>query len=126
MTTRFIGDGGSVTAQEIAQAEPAPPFAPVAGTERQMPRRARAARDGLPAPRAGGHRRPARLSSSTSAATSRRRPTRPRVPGVFAAGDARRGQSLIVWAINEGRQAARVVERHLASLGDVAAEPALA
>jgi glutamate synthase (NADPH/NADH) small chain len=35
-------------------------------------------------------------------------------PGVFAAGDARRGQSLIVWAINEGRQCARVVERHLA------------
>ena len=30
---------------------------------------------------------------------------RPRSPGVFAAGDARRGQSLIVWAINEGRQA---------------------
>jgi glutamate synthase (NADPH/NADH) small chain len=36
--------------------------------------------------------------------------------GVFAAGDARRGQSLIVWAINEGRQCARVVDRHLASL----------
>jgi glutamate synthase (NADPH) small chain len=32
---------------------------------------------------------------------------------VFAAGDARRGQSLIVWAINEGRQCARVVDRHL-------------
>ena len=34
--------------------------------------------------------------------------------GVFAAGDARRGQSLIVWAINEGRQCARMVERYLA------------
>ena len=33
--------------------------------------------------------------------------------GVFAAGDARRGQSLIVWAINEGRQCARVVDRWL-------------
>ena len=29
------------------------------------------------------------------------------VPGVFAAGDMRRGQSLVVWAIAEGRQAAR-------------------
>ena len=38
--------------------------------------------------------------------------------GVFAAGDARRGQSLIVWAINEGRQCARVVERYLAGLPD--------
>jgi glutamate synthase (NADPH/NADH) small chain len=33
--------------------------------------------------------------------------------GVFAAGDARRGQSLIVWAINEGRQCARMVDRYL-------------
>ncbi len=36
------------------------------------------------------------------------------VEGVFAAGDARRGQSLIVWAINEGRQCARMVDRYLA------------
>ena len=32
---------------------------------------------------------------------------------MFAAGDARRGQSLIVWAINEGRQCARMVDRYL-------------
>ena len=35
------------------------------------------------------------------------------VPGVFAAGDARRGQSLVVWAIQEGRAAAREVDRYL-------------
>jgi glutamate synthase (NADPH/NADH) small chain len=35
------------------------------------------------------------------------------IPGVFAAGDARRGQSLVVWAINEGRGAAREVDRYL-------------
>jgi glutamate synthase (NADPH/NADH) small chain len=47
--------------------------------------------------------------------------------GVFAAGDARRGQSLIVWAINEGRQCARVVDRYLAGLplGDPNAELAV-
>ncbi|VWX37500.1 glutamate synthase subunit beta [Exiguobacterium oxidotolerans] len=33
--------------------------------------------------------------------------------GVFAAGDARRGQSLIVWAIREGREVAEAVEQHL-------------
>ena len=33
--------------------------------------------------------------------------------GVFAAGDVRRGQSLIVWAINEGRAAARECDRYL-------------
>jgi glutamate synthase (NADPH/NADH) small chain len=35
------------------------------------------------------------------------------VPGVFAAGDCRRGQSLVVWAINEGRGAARECDRYL-------------
>jgi glutamate synthase (NADPH/NADH) small chain len=32
------------------------------------------------------------------------------VPGIFSAGDSRRGQSLIVWAISEGREAARHVD----------------
>jgi NADPH-dependent glutamate synthase beta subunit-like oxidoreductase len=35
--------------------------------------------------------------------------------GVFAAGDARRGQSLIVWAIAEGRRCAAVVDRWLST-----------
>jgi len=35
------------------------------------------------------------------------------VPGVFAAGDMRRGQSLVVWAISEGRKAAEGVDRYL-------------
>ncbi len=35
------------------------------------------------------------------------------VPGVFAAGDARRGQSLVVWAIREGRDAARAINHYL-------------
>ncbi|MCH9021569.1 MAG: glutamate synthase subunit beta [Planctomycetes bacterium] len=35
------------------------------------------------------------------------------IDGVFSAGDCRRGQSLIVWAINEGRQAARECDRYL-------------
>ena len=34
-------------------------------------------------------------------------------PGIFAAGDANRGQSLIVWAISEGREAARMVDMFL-------------
>ena len=34
-------------------------------------------------------------------------------PGVFAAGDCRRGQSLVVWAINEGRGAAAACDRYL-------------
>lgn len=38
------------------------------------------------------------------------------VAGVFAAGDCRRGQSLVVWGINEGREAAREIDRYL--MGD--------
>ena len=41
------------------------------------------------------------------------------VEGVFAAGDMRRGQSLVVWAINEGREAAREVDRFLMGATDL-------
>jgi glutamate synthase (NADPH/NADH) small chain len=38
------------------------------------------------------------------------------VPGVFAAGDCQRGQSLVVWAIADGRRAARAIDRYLSGL----------
>ena len=41
------------------------------------------------------------------------------VPGVFAAGDIRRGQSLIVWAISEGRQAAHHIDSYLMGHSDL-------
>ncbi|HPG18605.1 MAG TPA: FAD-dependent oxidoreductase, partial [Opitutaceae bacterium] len=41
------------------------------------------------------------------------------VAGVFAAGDCRRGQSLVVWAINEGRAAARECDRYLMGSTDL-------
>jgi len=41
------------------------------------------------------------------------------VKGVFAAGDCRRGQSLVVWAINEGRGAARECDRYLMGSTDL-------
>ena len=41
------------------------------------------------------------------------RTTRPRVPKVFSAGDMRRGQSLVVWAIREGRLCARAIDQFL-------------
>ncbi len=74
--------------------------------------RPRAPRHGLPRP---GHRRHARRtsgSSSTSAATSRADTVRYRSSNekVFACGDMRRGQTLVVWAIREGRQCARAID----------------
>ena len=47
------------------------------------------------------------------------------VPGVFAAGDTRRGQSLVVWAIWEGREAARAVDAYLMGETFLPASPEL-
>ena len=41
------------------------------------------------------------------------------IPGIFSAGDMRRGQSLVVWAISEGRQAARGVDKYLMGSSDL-------
>ena len=40
-------------------------------------------------------------------------------PQIFVAGDARRGQSIVVWAISEGREAARALDRHLMGRTDL-------
>ncbi len=115
ITTRsFSGDaGGNVAALQIAQAEPAPPFGPIAGTERELPAQLVLLAMGFLGPELKlldqlGVERDAR--SNVKAVS----PYTTSVDGVFAAGDARRGQSLIVWAINEGRQCARIVDRYLA------------
>jgi len=41
------------------------------------------------------------------------------IPGIFSAGDMRRGQSLVVWAITEGRQAARGMDKYLMGSSDL-------
>ncbi|WIY52403.1 glutamate synthase subunit beta [Devosia sp. YIM 151766] len=41
------------------------------------------------------------------------------IPGIYAAGDMRRGQSLVVWAIREGRQAARAIDKDLMGRTDL-------
>jgi glutamate synthase (NADPH) small chain len=112
-TTRLQGDGeGSVASLCIAQAEPEPPFAPVAGTERELPAQLVLLAMGFTGPEQGlldqlGVERDPRGNVKSV------KPYTTSVEGIFAAGDARRGQSLIVWAINEGRQCARMVDRFL-------------
>jgi glutamate synthase (NADPH/NADH) small chain len=113
-TTRLTDDGsGGVAALHIAQAGPEPPFAPVAGTERELPAQLVLLAMGFlgPEPRLLDQLGVERDSRGNVKAV---KPYTTSVKGVFAAGDARRGQSLIVWAINEGRQCARMVERYLA------------
>ena len=115
-TTHFSGDAdGKVAALHIAQAEAAPPFAPVPGSERELPAQLVLLAMGFLHPeqslldKLGVEKDPRGNVKAVKPYTTS-------VEGVFAAGDARRGQSLIVWAINEGRQCARMVDRYLAGL----------
>ncbi len=112
-TTRFSGDG-RVERIHWSQNAGVPPFELVPDTEEEHPADLVLLAMGFLHPEhgileQGGIARDGRGNVDASAyGTS--------ADGVFAAGDARRGQSLIVWAINEGRQCAAAVDRYLASL----------
>ena len=112
-TTHFSGSDGRVGQIHWAQNSGVPPFELVPGTEESRPAELVLLAMGFLYPEpalleALGVERDARGNALAPAyATS--------VDGVFAAGDARRGQSLIVWAINEGRQCAAAVDRRLAA-----------
>ena len=117
-TTSFGDDGnGAVAALHIAQAQPEPPFAPVQGTERELPAQLVLLAMGFLGPE---RELLEQLGVELDARGNVKavKPYATSVRGVFAAGDSRRGQSLIVWAINEGRQCARVVDRYLSGLSD--------
>ncbi|HEX6390741.1 MAG TPA: glutamate synthase subunit beta [Solirubrobacteraceae bacterium] len=117
-TTQFRGEDGRVVALEIAEAEKAPPFGPVAGSERELKADLVLLAMGFLHPEPAlleglGVEKDARGNAAASVYETS-------VDGVFAAGDCRRGQSLIVWAINEGRQAARMCDRYLRRLPEIA------
>jgi glutamate synthase (NADPH) small chain len=117
-TTSFLpGPDGAVGALRIAEAEPAPPFAAVPGSERELPAQLVLLAMGFLGP---DQDLPRQLGVECDKRSNVKavKPYTTSVEGVFAAGDARRGQSLIVWAINEGRQCARMVDRYLAKLAE--------
>jgi glutamate synthase (NADPH/NADH) small chain len=98
-----------------AQAEAAPPFKPVSGTAGELRADLVLLAMGFLHPQHEGA--VDQLEVEKDGRGNVKAPTyETTVPGVFAAGDARRGQSLIVWAINEGRQCARMVDRYLQGL----------
>ncbi len=123
VTTSFQGENGVVKELHYAQAEAAPPFGPVPGTDAVLKADLVLLAMGFLHPEHKGI--VDQLHVDLDRRGNIKAPTyETSVPGVFAAGDARRGQSLIVWAINEGRQAARMVERYLGSLDGAPEEPA--
>jgi glutamate synthase (NADPH/NADH) small chain len=116
VTTHFEGNGdGRVHKLHYAQADPAPPFKPVEGTEGELRADLVLLAMGFLHPQHDGA--VDQLGVDKDQRGNVKAPTyETTAPGVFAAGDARRGQSLIVWAINEGRQCARMVNRYLKGL----------
>ncbi len=128
LTKRFLDDGeGRVKALELVQVEwtkgPDGRFGPkeVPGTQRTLPADLVLLALGFTGPE-----KPmltqlgVKLDDRGNVWTDENKMTS--VPGVFAAGDMSRGQSLVVWAIKEGRQAAQAVDRYL-SYGETVLPP---
>ncbi len=120
LTKRFVGEAGRVTGLETVEVEwqlcpgQRPQMRELPGTQKTWPADLILLAMGFVGPEPGGlvdqlglalDERGNIKAAESDYATS--------VPGVFACGDARRGQSLIVWAISEGREAAVSVDRHL-------------
>ncbi|MFF7383723.1 glutamate synthase small subunit [Streptomyces griseoluteus] len=112
-TLRFTGDGrGRV--KELHLVEVDDRRQPVAGTERVLPADLVLLALGFSGPdRADGLIDQLGLRTEPRGTLARDGEFGTNVPGVFAAGDAARGQSLVVWAIAEGRAVAAAVDRYL-------------
>jgi len=111
-TQEFLGDdAGRVRALRLVEADAA--FQPVAGTEREIPAELVLLAMGFTGPEPDGVVGQLGVDLDDRSNVARDASYMSSVPGVFVAGDAGRGQSLIVWAIAEGRSAAASVDRYL-------------
>jgi len=122
-TKEFIGKNGKVTGLKTVQVEfKAGKFTEVPGTEKEYKADLVLLAMGFVNPVASilegfGVEKDAR--GNAKALTDGAGCYATNVPKVFAAGDMRRGQSLVVWAIREGRQAARAVDEFLMGASDL-------
>ncbi|HYQ80048.1 MAG TPA: FAD-dependent oxidoreductase, partial [Anaeromyxobacteraceae bacterium] len=119
-TKRFVGDAeGRVSGIELCQIEwlrgpDGRPLGPreIAGTQRAIPADLVLLALGFLGPEKSlPQELSCKLDERGNVATDEEKMTS--VPGIFAAGDCSRGQSLVVWAIQEGRAAARGVDKFL-------------
>ncbi|GIP48894.1 glutamate synthase [NADPH] small chain [Paenibacillus sp. J53TS2] len=120
MTTRFVGDENgnlkelhTVQIQRIVDETGRKIYQPIPGTERIFPAQMALIAIGFDGPES-------MLADQLGLERDRRTNVKAKygqfktnIDKVFAAGDMRRGQSLVVWAINEGREAAREVDKYL-------------
>lgn len=113
-TTRLEGDEhGRVRKLHAVQVGPAPKFEPIPGTEFTVDADLVLLAMGFTGPVKKGlvEQLGVELDGRGNVKTNSTYLTS--VPGVYAAGDLRRGQSLVVWAISEGRQAAASIDKAL-------------
>ena len=114
LTNRFEGDAdGNVKKLHAIRVGPPPEFTPIPGSEFTFDTELVLLAMGFTGPTKSGllDEIGVALDSRGNISTDENYLTS--VPNVFAAGDMRRGQSLVVWAITEGRKAARCMDMHL-------------
>jgi glutamate synthase (NADPH/NADH) small chain len=113
-TTSFSGDQqGNLTHLHCVQVGPPPKFEFLSGTEFTVEADLVLLAMGFLGPVRGGMLQQLGVALDARGNVAAGPDHMSSVPGIFAAGDMRRGQSLVVWAIAEGRQAARAVDRYL-------------
>ena len=111
-TQEFVGDDeGRVSALRVVEVDAK--FQPIEGTEREIPAQLVLFAMGFTGPQTEGLVDQLGLDLDERGNVARDGSYATNVDGVFVAGDAGRGQSLIVWAIAEGRAAAAAVDRYL-------------
>jgi glutamate synthase (NADPH/NADH) small chain len=116
-TSKFTGDeNGNVKQLHALRVGPPPRFEPLAGTEFTMDADLVLIAMGFLGPVRSGmiEQLGVKLDNRGNVATDQNYMSS--LPGVFAAGDMRRGQSLVVWAISEGRKVAAAVDAYLQAL----------
>ena len=114
LTTRFEGDAqGNVKKLHTVSVGAAPSFDLVPGTEQEVPADLVLLAMGFTGPVKRGLVDELGVEIDARGNVKADENYMTSVPGVFAAGDARRGQSLVVWAIAEGRSAARGIDQYL-------------
>jgi len=125
-TRRFVGEHGNVTGLETIRAEPAHPgstgksrFVEVPGTEKVYPADLVLLAIGYSGPDRGPLLDGLGVELDARGNVKSDPERRTNVEKVFVAGDMSRGQSLIVWAIAEGRHAAHSIDKHLMGQTDL-------
>ena len=117
-TASFTGDeAGNVKQLHAVRVGPPPKFEPVAGSEFTIDVDLVLLAMGFLGPVKNGLLESLEVKLDARGNVQANENYMTSVPGVFAAGDMRRGQSLVVWAITEGRNAARGVDRYLMGAG---------